>query len=98
MIVRVRDYGKGLPAHLSGKPTTEGMGVGVSGMQERLRQFGGLLSLSRAEPGTLVEAKIPLYEDTFRRRSPTCFAAALSAELIASSARSGRIFCRDVVL
>jgi signal transduction histidine kinase len=30
-------------------------------MRERVRQFGGELTLSRAEPGTLVEARIPLY-------------------------------------
>jgi signal transduction histidine kinase len=29
-------------------------------MRERLRQFGGELVVSRAEPGTLVEAKVPI--------------------------------------
>jgi signal transduction histidine kinase len=29
-------------------------------MRERLRQFGGELVISRAEPGTLIEAKIPI--------------------------------------
>ena len=31
-------------------------------MRERLRQFGGELNISRGEPGTLVEAKIPLFQ------------------------------------
>jgi PAS domain S-box-containing protein len=63
VIVRVRDYGRGLPDHFSRKATSEGMGVGVSGMRERLRQFGGELSVSRADPGTVVEARIPLFGD-----------------------------------
>ena len=37
------------------------LGVGVTGMRERVRQFGGELTMSRAEPGTLVEAQIPLF-------------------------------------
>ena len=61
MLVRVRDYGKGLPADLSGELPPNRLGVGVSGMRERLSQFGGQLTISRAEPGTLVEAKIPLF-------------------------------------
>jgi signal transduction histidine kinase len=30
-------------------------------MRERVRQFGGELTVSRTEPGTLVETKIPLF-------------------------------------
>jgi PAS domain S-box-containing protein len=59
VIVRVRDYGKGIAAALCGSGPASGLGVGISGMRERIRQFGGELTVSRAEPGTLVEAKIP---------------------------------------
>jgi signal transduction histidine kinase len=59
--VRVRDYGNGIPPHNDSEGPTRGLGVGISGMRERLRQFGGELSMSLAEPGTLVEAKIPLF-------------------------------------
>jgi PAS domain S-box-containing protein len=59
--VRVRDYGKGIPPQLVGKTSSQGLGVGVSGMRERVRQFGGELLISRAEPGTLVDVKIPLF-------------------------------------
>jgi PAS domain S-box-containing protein len=51
--LRVRDFGKGI----SQAGTT---GVGISGMKERVRQLNGEVSVSRAEPGTLVEAIIPL--------------------------------------
>jgi two-component system NarL family sensor kinase len=60
-VVRVRDYGRGVPNELSGRVGHGNAGVGISGMRERLRQFGGEFLVSRAEPGTLVEAKIPLF-------------------------------------
>jgi PAS domain S-box-containing protein len=58
--VRVRDYGRGLPPEANSR-TPLNVGVGISGMRERVRQFGGDLTLTGAEPGTLVEAKIPLF-------------------------------------
>ncbi len=58
VVVRIRDYGKGLPVEILGKVSP---GVGVAGMRERIRQLGGDLRIARAEPGTLVEAEIPLF-------------------------------------
>ena len=57
--IRVRDHGVGLPLTGYAKGSSK-IGVGVSGMRERLRQFGGDLTVSRADPGTLVEGKLPL--------------------------------------
>jgi PAS domain S-box-containing protein len=65
VIVRVRDYGKGLPQEFSGRMHSSGLGIGITGMRERVRQFGGQLTLSRAEPGALVEARIPLFVSDF---------------------------------
>lgn len=59
--VRVRDYGEGLPPEIANRNISSGLGVGVSGMRERVRQFGGDLTISRAEPGTLIEARIPIF-------------------------------------
>jgi len=56
--IRVRDFGKGIPSNELGVSTT--FGVGISGMRERAEQLKGELRVSRAEPGTLVEAMIPL--------------------------------------
>jgi two-component system, NarL family, sensor kinase len=61
LTIRVRDYGKGLPQEISGRTFSPSLGIGISGMRERVRQFGGELNVSRAEPGTLVEIKIPLF-------------------------------------
>ena len=58
VVVRIRDYGKGFRA--SSEPNERKViGVGIAGMRERIRQFGGNLTVSRQEPGTLVEATIP---------------------------------------
>lgn len=62
-LVQVRDYGKGLPEELlaEGRRAPKSFGVGLGGMRERVRQIGGELILSRAEPGTRIEARIPLF-------------------------------------
>jgi two-component system, NarL family, sensor kinase len=56
--VRVRDYGVGM-AHAVEPKDRSRMGVGIAGMKERIRQFGGELTVTPAGPGTLVMAKIP---------------------------------------
>ncbi len=61
VIVRIRDYGGGISQDLDSRLNSPNLGVGISGMRERVRQFGGELSIGRAEPGTIVEAKIPLF-------------------------------------
>jgi len=38
------------------------IGVGIAGIRERLKQFGGDLKITRAEPGTLIEANMPLFQ------------------------------------
>jgi len=55
--VRVRDHGVGVPYVATGVESSPRMGVGISGMRERVRQFGGELTVSRAESGTLVVGK-----------------------------------------
>jgi PAS domain S-box-containing protein len=60
VILRVRDFGKGIPSQKDGKGYI--LGVGVSGMKERVKQLNGELRVVRAEPGTLVEATIPIFE------------------------------------
>lgn len=61
VIVCIRDYGKGLPEEMTGRFHSPKLGVGIGGMRERVRQLNGELTISRAEPGTLVEARIPLF-------------------------------------
>jgi glucose-6-phosphate-specific signal transduction histidine kinase len=39
-----------------------GLGVGITGMRERVRQLGGTLEIAKKTPGTLVRAKFPIME------------------------------------
>ena len=59
VVLRIRDFGKGIPVSSPLKRTEPTLGVGITGMRERIRQLGGELTVRRAEPGTLVEAHIP---------------------------------------
>ncbi len=58
--VRIRDFGKGIPENSLG--LTAIPGVGISGMRERMKQLNGDLRISRSEPGTTVEATVPIVE------------------------------------
>jgi PAS domain S-box-containing protein len=56
--VRIRDFGKGIGDGMS--LITISPGIGICVMKERVKQLNGELKVSRAEPGTLVEAAIPI--------------------------------------
>lgn len=60
--LQVRDYGRGLPETLLSQPGSSWMGVGLRGMNERMLQIGGRLSVGNATPGTLVQATVPAQE------------------------------------
>lgn len=60
VVLRIRDFGKGIPDTKIGMLAVPG--VGITGMRERVKQLNGELTISRAEPGTLVQAVIPLLE------------------------------------
>jgi signal transduction histidine kinase len=63
----IKDNGKGMPIgivggsesgrHLVGVPT---IGIGLAGMRERLRQFGGCLQVGSGSLGTTVHVTVPL--------------------------------------
>jgi signal transduction histidine kinase len=54
--VKVRDYGTGRPAAAN----LENAGVGISGMRQRVNGLGGEFRIYDAEPGTAVEAELPI--------------------------------------
>lgn len=58
--VEVKDAGKGISATDRGALTGAQTGVGLRGMQERLRQFAGTLQVHSNEKGTRVTATLPL--------------------------------------
>jgi len=60
--LEVQDMGNGIPANKLAriKAGSGGLGVGLGGMQERLRLLGGRLDLESGAAGTTVRAAVPL--------------------------------------
>jgi signal transduction histidine kinase len=57
----VEDKGKGIPAQIQSKISSgELTGVGLRGMRERVRQFGGHLDVNSNGHGTRVVAVLPI--------------------------------------
>jgi signal transduction histidine kinase len=59
--LEIADAGKGMPAEkLEALDSNTQMGVGIGGMRERVRQFGGTIRITSAVTGTVVHVSIPL--------------------------------------
>jgi len=65
VVLQVKDNGHGIPQELLGRfrATGEGMGVGLAGIGERVRELGGKLKIESDSSGTLVRVTIPLHTD-----------------------------------
>jgi signal transduction histidine kinase len=62
-VLEVRDDGRGLPDKLaSGSPASHhfSSGVGLRGMDERMRQLRGRLELASTQSGTVLRASVPV--------------------------------------
>lgn len=57
MVLEVADVGQGMSQGNSG--ASQETGVGIRGMQERVRQLNGVMEFIDARPGTLVRIKLP---------------------------------------
>lgn len=58
IVVKVRDDGKGLDEQIINfRPGS--IGIGIGGMRQRVKEFGGEVRLQNANPGALVEVIIP---------------------------------------
>ncbi len=58
IVVAVRDDGKGIGKRIA-ELQPDSVGVGIGGMKQRAKEFGGELRLTNVHPGTLVELMIP---------------------------------------
>jgi signal transduction histidine kinase len=65
VLLEVRDNGRGLPKELLTQfdATGAGLGVGLAGVRERAREFGGHVTLESDHNGTLVGISIPYSTD-----------------------------------
>ena len=61
VILKVRDYGRGLSSDVLRNIEDEGVGcgVGLAGMKERLREIGGRLQVNSSSSGTEIVADVP---------------------------------------
>jgi len=64
VVLKVRDYGKGIAPELLKNFRKKGAnsGVGLAGMSERMRDLGGQLNVQPCQPGTLISVTLPLLE------------------------------------
>lgn len=76
VVLRVRDYGRGMPPQLSQSLRNDAAagGVGLAGMKERIREIGGRLEISSSSSGTEVVARVPF--DRAHQRIEVASAAA----------------------
>ncbi len=61
-VLRVRDYGTGIAPQTLERFLKDGthVGVGLAGMQERVREQGGMFAIQSADTGTTIEVNMPL--------------------------------------
>jgi two-component system, NarL family, sensor kinase len=57
-VITVRDDGKGISERIA-EQRPDRVGIGISGMNQRAKEFGGQLRLSNTHPGTRVKLVIP---------------------------------------
>jgi signal transduction histidine kinase len=64
IVLRVRDYGHGMPPAVlkSLRQDGSGGGVGLAGMTERIREIGGRLEINASAAGTEIVAQVPVQE------------------------------------
>jgi signal transduction histidine kinase len=67
VVLEIEDNGRGMPADIDERPSStrrshdlQNMGIGLAGMRERLRQFGGWLDINSTARGTTVRVTVPL--------------------------------------
>ena len=60
--IEIEDRGKGIPFSNQEMEAAR-IGVGVRGMEERVRQFGGTFKIDSSARGTRIRATIPLKAD-----------------------------------
>ena len=59
IVVEIQDQGRGMPPEKLAQIQSQGSGVGISGMRERLRHFGGELIVESNGTGTKIVATLP---------------------------------------
>jgi PAS domain S-box-containing protein len=66
--LQIEDQGKGMPPEKLSEIQSQSSGVGIRGMRERVRQFGGQMNIESTEKGTTISFTFPS-ENGSRRES-----------------------------
>ena len=71
LVLEVDDHGKGMAPPTLDKLRRDGpwIGVGMSGMRERMRQVGGRIEVESGRPGTTIRALLRSYRNPYERRN-----------------------------
>jgi signal transduction histidine kinase len=86
LIVTVRDDGKGITENAA-EYRPDSIGVGIGGMRQRVKEFGGVLRLENCNPGTLVEVSILTNSCVYQELS----AAAIFKDNLPAEAAAGPV-------
>jgi two-component system sensor histidine kinase UhpB len=63
VILQIEDFGRGMPATATVADGAGGVGLGILGMQVRLREIGGRLEIRSRNQGTILTASVRLPEE-----------------------------------
>jgi signal transduction histidine kinase len=61
--IQIRDEGKGISPEKLAKIQSQGSGVGIRGMRERIRQFEGVMHIQSNGTGTTISFVFPMPEE-----------------------------------
>jgi signal transduction histidine kinase len=72
VVLQVKDYGKGIPQESLRAFKSQGtnLGVGLTGMRERVREFSGQLQIQSSPQGTMIRVTLPLAFEAGEAASP----------------------------
>jgi PAS domain S-box-containing protein len=73
--VEVRDQGKGIPSDRLAEIRSQGSGVGIRGIRERLKEFSGEMSIESSNCGTSVIVTIPVPKEAHSTENEQLHAA-----------------------
>jgi two-component system, LuxR family, sensor kinase FixL len=62
--IEIRDQGKGIQPDRLAEIRSQGSGVGIRGIRERLKEFGGEMTIESSSSGTSIIVNIPIPKET----------------------------------
>ena len=68
--LEVQDQGKGISPERLAEIQAKGSGVGMTGMRERVRQFGGSMTIESNSQGTVISFTLPVAKSDSSKRAP----------------------------